>query len=420
MTTARFTNPLSITSQFAFCSLPLRLDSYRGCAFACAYCFATQRGGASRVPQIGRADPEVLQKVFERADREGPESESPLIQMIARRVPIHFGGMSDPFQPAEKKWRVSLDMLRILKAWRYPVVISTKSAMVADQEYIQLLSSLESLVIQFSMSTTKDLLAKEVEPLSSAPSLLLRCMEMLSRAGINVLSRWQPYIPGLSETPDQFLTAVASVGAKHVSFEHLKIPLERGQANPAIMSARSTYLASSARRDGREYVLRAEDKLPVVTEVKKACHRHKLTFGAGDNELLYLSDTEGCCSGVDQFDGFENVFKYTIACAVRRGVGYKVSYDRISKEWRPTGSIDRYLNSRSRLGRRLSVSGTVEDHIKYKWNSATANGGPTSYFGVQREPQEQNGMYAIYSWSSNSSSAMPKSCSRTSLENGSE
>src|SRR5262249_25277318 len=41
-----YTNPLSLTSQFLFCGLPLRLDSYRGCAFQCYFCYARYRGGA--------------------------------------------------------------------------------------------------------------------------------------------------------------------------------------------------------------------------------------------------------------------------------------------------------------------------------------------------------------------------------------
>jgi DNA repair photolyase len=396
---SRFTTPLSITSQFSFCSLPVRLDSYRGCSFSCAYCFATQRGGASPAPQIAKADPEMLRHALARSDREGLDSRSPLIQMLARRVPIHFGGMSDPFQPAERKWQVSRAFLEILNAWKYPVVISTKSRMIGEDRYTRLLAELNYVVVQFSMSTVNDAQAKLVEPHSSAPSDLLRTMETLSRQGIKVTSRWQPFIPGFSDQPNSFVTAIASSGAKHLSFEHLKVPVERRKegANATIAQARSIYRDSSARRDGREYVLRASNKLNVVTEVRSECHRYGLTFGAGDNELLHLSDTEGCCSGVDRFAGFENVFRYTVACAVRRSIGNPISMDWISNEWRPTGSIDRYLNSRSRLAARLSVDGTIEDHIRYRWNDPSANGGPASFFGV--EARNTRGGHTAFDWS---------------------
>jgi DNA repair photolyase len=59
-----YTTPLSITSQFSFCGLPLRLDSYRGCAFRCTYCFARNRGGNSPEDSVRPANPcTVLRRI---------------------------------------------------------------------------------------------------------------------------------------------------------------------------------------------------------------------------------------------------------------------------------------------------------------------------------------------------------------------
>src|SRR5438270_3698567 len=89
-----YTTPLSLTSQFFFCGLPLRLDSYRGCAFQCSFCYARYRGGNTPDDSIVPADPKTLERVFQRTFRE-EQPPGVIGQFLRRSVPIHFGGMSD-------------------------------------------------------------------------------------------------------------------------------------------------------------------------------------------------------------------------------------------------------------------------------------------------------------------------------------
>ena len=132
MAARAFTVPLTLTSQFAFCGLPLRLDTYAGCAFQCKFCFARYRGGATAGETIRPADPASLRRTFGRALID--QKPGILAQFLRRRVPVHFGGMSDPFQPAEQRHRVTRSALEILGRFQYPTVISTRSVMIADAE----------------------------------------------------------------------------------------------------------------------------------------------------------------------------------------------------------------------------------------------------------------------------------------------
>jgi DNA repair photolyase len=313
--------------------------------------------------------------------------------MLRRRVPIHFGGMSDPFQPAERKWGITKSFLTTLADRRYPVVLSTKGSMVSAAPYLDLLGRIGNVVVQFSFSTLMDSVARTVEPNTAPPSTLLRIMETLARRGLVVTCRWQPYIPGSSEKATEFVSRVASSGARHLALEYLKVPVERtiprlGRVEASfIEQAKRQYLIAGANRDGREFVYPPALKITTCLDVRAETHKARMSFGAADNELQYLSDGEACCSGVDQFPGFQNVFRYNIGCAVRRGRYATIEYDAIAEEWRPNGSIDRFLNSRSRLGRRLGVEGSVEDHIRYRWSNASASGHPTSFYGV--EPTNQ-------------------------------
>src|SRR4029077_17718689 len=100
-----YTSPFSITSQFAFCGLPLRLDAYRGCGFQCSYCFARIRGGNQAGEAVRPADPRTIERILTRSLKDGRPGV--IAEFLRRRVPIHFGGMSDPLQPAEEHYQVT-------------------------------------------------------------------------------------------------------------------------------------------------------------------------------------------------------------------------------------------------------------------------------------------------------------------------
>src|ERR1700674_5898358 len=135
--------------------------------------------------------------------------------------------------------------------------------------------------------------------------------------------------------------------------------------------------------DGRELVLPPSRKLATVLEVAAEVRRCKMTFGAADNEFQHLSDTGCCCSGVDRFHDFENYFKHQIGYAIRRCVGKTITYSTIQHEWAPSGSVDRFLNSKSRIAHRNKGRATMIDHIKLRWNQQGVPGSPSSFFGVK-------------------------------------
>jgi DNA repair photolyase len=399
----RYSTPISLSSQFYFCGLPLRLDTYRGCAFRCSYCFARHRGGNLPGDRVLPADPDSIGRVFDRTTHVSPAQLGVIGQFIRRRVPIHFGGMSDPFQPAELRFGVSAAALKVLIRHQYPTIISTRGTMVAETSYVDLIKQLPAVLVQFSFSTSRDDLGSQVEPHSSTPSSLLRCMETLSKSGIAVSCRWQPFIPGISEKPSEFIRRVASTGCKHIGFEHLKVPLERKKTLWNRMTGTngedyfSIYKELGARQDGRELVLPPEEKLRTVIEVASEAHRCNMSFGAADNEFQHLSDSACCCSGADRFPGFENFFKHQIGYAIRSCRGKEITYSAIQSEWTPQGSVDRYLNSHSRIASRSKGPSSIRDHVLARWNQVAAPGSPASFFGVYATSEKIEGA-VVYRW----------------------
>lgn len=132
-------------SQIILCNLPVRFDTYRGCSHGCRYCFAQKKNDISHIERDESVD--GLRSFIE--GKRGNETE-----WCDWNIPIHWGGMSDPFQPVEKQIRASYECLKLLAETKYPFVVSTKGRLVADPEYLDLLAQC-NCVLQISMVCSK-------------------------------------------------------------------------------------------------------------------------------------------------------------------------------------------------------------------------------------------------------------------------
>jgi DNA repair photolyase len=325
-------------------------------------------------------------------------------EFLRRRVPIHFGGMSDPFQEIERHYGVTLDYLTTLRDSDYPTVISTRGVLVSHEPYLSLLREMNKVVVQFSMTSTEDQFRSQLEPYSPSSAALLRAMNRLSDVGVKVTCRWQPYVPGKSESPSDFVRRVSDAGARHLALEQLKVPIDANAPawgrfeKESGVRWRQEYKNGGATRDGREYILRGPEKLTTIRTVSSLTRKTNMTFGVADNEYQYLSDTQCCCSGVDQFDGFENWFKHQIAYAIRKTEGNLITYESIANEWLPRSSVDRFLNSHTRLGKKLGTKGTISDHIRFRWNHPNVSGSPATFSSVVPTEQFTPQGFRIYRW----------------------
>lgn len=402
-----YENPLGVTSQFSFCGLPFRLDTYSGCAFNCTYCFARLRGGKKSSSQLRIANPDKIINRFNSA-LNNDNFQGIISQYIRRRMPIHFGGMSDPFQPAEKTLQISLAVLKYLNKIQYPIVISTKSPLISSDKYIETLSSNKNIVVQFSFSTLEDERSAIVEPFSTKPSTLLKAIEKLSNNNIIATVRWQPYIPNFSEASENFIKTISGTGARHIGIEHLKLPVESN--NPLWVrlvknlnfDIKEYYKSKSSKRDGREFILPAKYKVETILEIKKNLRKYDITLGVADNDLQYLSDTLCCCSGIDQFEGFDNWNKFQIGYAIRKSLNEPIEISKILNEWKPTGAIDKYLNSESRINSKNN-SHTVSDYIFERWQNLESSFNPTFFYNINFNKKYDNLGFKIYEWKANSS-----------------
>ena len=213
-------------SQVILCNLPVRFDTYKGCSHGCKYCFAQKKQNIAKIQRDETV--EALRSFIE--GKRGRET-----AWCDWNIPIHWGGMSDPFQPIEKNIRASYDCLKLLAETKYPFVVSTKGKLVADPEYLDLLAQC-NCVVQVSMVCSK---YDPLEPGTPPYEERLKIVETLAARVQRVIVRVQPYMPEVFRDVMANIPRLAAAGVYGVVVEGMKptaqIPQEDVDAIAALL-----------------------------------------------------------------------------------------------------------------------------------------------------------------------------------------
>lgn len=164
------------------CHYPTRLDTYGcGCSHDCSYCYAKSLLDFRNF--WNSTDPSVAD--IDKIRRK--------ISKLPKGTVLRLGGMTDCFQPIEKIHRVTYETIKALNEYGIEYLIVTKSAMIADDEYISILDK-DLAHIQVSVTTTDDNLSLTYEK-ASVPSERIKAIEKLYAKGFDVQLRLSPFIP---------------------------------------------------------------------------------------------------------------------------------------------------------------------------------------------------------------------------------
>jgi DNA repair photolyase len=140
---------------------------------------------------------------------------------------VVFSGVTDCYQPAERKFELTLSCLQIAADCRQPVGVITKNALVLrDLDLLRQMSQHRLIHVAISVTTLSPQLARDMEPRTSTPVARLRAIQMLADAGVPVQLMVAPIIPGLndSEIP-AILQAGRQAGALVAGYQVLRLPL---------------------------------------------------------------------------------------------------------------------------------------------------------------------------------------------------
>jgi DNA repair photolyase len=139
---------------------------------------------------------------------------------------VAISGVTDCYQPVERKLRITRRCLEVLADFRNPVAIVTKNHLVTrDLDILQLLAAVDAAIVTLSITTLNADLARRLEPRASLPAHRLDAIRRLSSEGIPVSTLVAPVIPGLNEHEiPAILSAARQAGAKSAGYTLLRLP----------------------------------------------------------------------------------------------------------------------------------------------------------------------------------------------------
>ena len=199
------------------------LNAYRGCEHGCIYCYARPSHGYLNLsPGL-----DFETKLFAKPDA-ARLLRAELAKLSYSCAPIALGTNTDPYQPIEREWKITRQILEVLAECGHPLSIVTKSALI--ERDLDLLAQLarDNLVQVFISVTTLDAeLARRMEPRASAPRRRLQAMQMLNEAGVPCGVMVAPVIPFLTDAElENVLQAAHEHGARMAGYTLLRLPYE--------------------------------------------------------------------------------------------------------------------------------------------------------------------------------------------------
>lgn len=201
------------------------LNPYQGCEHGCIYCYARnshQYWGFSagvdfeRNIIVKKQAPQLFKTFLNKKNWTGD--------------PITLSGNTDCYQPAERKFKLTRQLLQIALDYRQPISMITKNALILrDLDLLREMASMNLCAVYVSIGSLSEPLRQKLEPRTTTASQRLKIIESLSAAGIPVGIMEAPIIPGLNDSEIAgILKTVADAGAKWAGYTVVRLNGEIG------------------------------------------------------------------------------------------------------------------------------------------------------------------------------------------------
>ena len=199
------------------------INPYRGCEHGCVYCYA--RPTHAYLNLSPGLDFET--RLFFKANA-AELLQKELARSGYRVSPIALGTNTDPYQPIERRLKVTRSILEVLWRWRHPCTIVTKSALIErDLDLLVPLAEANLVSVMVSVTTLDDALKRVMEPRAASPKARLKTIERLAAARIPVGALIAPVIPAINDHEiERLIEAVAAHGASSAEYVMLRLPHE--------------------------------------------------------------------------------------------------------------------------------------------------------------------------------------------------
>jgi DNA repair photolyase len=199
------------------------INPYKGCEHGCIYCFARPTHAYLGLSPGADFESRLFAKP-NAAELLARELSAPgyVPKMIA------MGTNTDPYQPTEKRLRITRSILEVLSEFRHPVGIVTKSSLILrDLDILGPMAEQGLAKVALSVTTLDRRLARMMEPRASTPARRLEAIGELNAAGVPAGVMFAPVIPALNdEEMEAVLQAAKNEGACSAGYVLLRLPLE--------------------------------------------------------------------------------------------------------------------------------------------------------------------------------------------------
>ncbi|MGE5625923.1 MAG: PA0069 family radical SAM protein [Bacillota bacterium] len=232
------------------------INPYKGCGSGCIYCYARPSHAYLNLSPGLDFETRIFYK-----DRAAELLEQELRKPGYRPAAVTLGANTDPYQPAERKLKVTRGILEVLQRFRHPVSIITKSALVTrDLDILREMAAQDLAAVFITVTTLDNDLKRHLEPRAASPASRLKAMETLSRAGVPVGVMNAPIIPAINDAEmERILELAAGAGARGAGYVLLRLPYELKDLFRQWLAAhyplKAEHVMSIIRqsRDGKDY-----------------------------------------------------------------------------------------------------------------------------------------------------------------------
>ncbi len=185
------------------------LNPYMGCEHRCTFCYVRAFERRADRPSDDR---------YGRAIRVKTNVAAVLRQELGRRSwkgeGVAVGAATDPYQPAEGRYRLTRACLEVFADFANPMGLITRGPMIVrDIDVLKTLAGRAEATVTFSIPTLDDEVWRRTEPGTAHPRQRLRALERLAAAGIRASVGMAPILPGLSDSPEQMSRVVQAARA---------------------------------------------------------------------------------------------------------------------------------------------------------------------------------------------------------------
>lgn len=199
------------------------VNAYRGCEHGCVYCYARPTHAYMDLSPGLDFESRLFVK---------PEAAELLRRELAKPAyeckPIALGTNTDPYQPIERDWQVTRQIIQLLHDCNHPMTLVTKSWLVErDIDLLAAMAERRQVQVFLSVTTLDHELARKLEPRATAPARRIECLRRLSAAGISTGVMFAPVIPAINESElERVLETAAEAGVSHAGYVMIRLPHE--------------------------------------------------------------------------------------------------------------------------------------------------------------------------------------------------